>query len=98
MIGFSSIFFRCIRVNFPGAIALFSCVWILVCQGVASAAVIDKPTYTRDIMPVFQESCQLCHSPERIAPMSFMNYKEVRPWAKAIRKVVADRTMPPFHA
>jgi hypothetical protein len=30
--------------------------------------------------------------------MSFMSYGEVRPWAKAIRKAVSDRTMPPWHA
>ncbi len=30
--------------------------------------------------------------------MSFLNYAEVRPWAKAIRSSVALRRMPPWHA
>jgi len=30
--------------------------------------------------------------------MSFMTYKEVRPWAKAIAKAVESRVMPPWHA
>jgi hypothetical protein len=32
-----------------------------------------------------------------IAPMSFMSYQEVRPWAKAILKAVETKTMPPWH-
>jgi hypothetical protein len=30
--------------------------------------------------------------------MSFRDYKEVRPWAKAIKQQVATRAMPPWHA
>ena len=30
--------------------------------------------------------------------MALGSYEEVRPWAKSIRRVVADRTMPPWHA
>jgi hypothetical protein len=33
-----------------------------------------------------------------IAPMSLMNYKEVRPWAKAIAKAVGAKDMPPWDA
>ena len=33
-----------------------------------------------------------------VAPMSFTNYKEVRPWAKAIREKVVTREMPPWFA
>jgi hypothetical protein len=69
-----------------------------------SATAVDKPTFTKDVLPIVQENCQECHRPKgdetfgMIAPMSFMNYKEVRPWAKAIAKQVAARTMPPWHA
>ena len=35
--------------------------------------------------------------PGEIAPMSLITYKEVRPWAKAIREKVASRVMPPWH-
>ncbi len=64
----------------------------------------DKPTFTKDVLPILQEHCQVCHRPGganlsgMVAPMSFMNYKDTRPWAKAIAKQVAAKTMPPWHA
>ena len=56
------------------------------------------PTFTKDIAPIFFKNCAECHRPGEIAPMSLMNYKEVRPWAKAIREKVVSREMPPWHA
>ena len=56
------------------------------------------PTFTRDVLPILQEHCQTCHRPGQIAPMSFLDYGSVRPWAKAIRKAVLNRSMPPFPA
>ena len=32
-----------------------------------------------------------------MAPMSLVTYDEVRPWARAIRTRVMDRSMPPWH-
>lgn len=65
----------------------------------------DGPvTFTKDILPILQENCQTCHRPSganlsgMIAPMSFMTYEEVRPWARAIAKVAQSRQMPPWHA
>src|SRR5262245_2745605 len=37
-------------------------------------------TYTKDIAPIVQRSCQNCHRPDSIAPMSFMTYADVRPY------------------
>ena len=45
-----------------------------------------------------QNRCQECHRPGEAAPMSFLTYKEVRPWAKAIREAVITRKMPPWPA
>jgi hypothetical protein len=59
--------------------------------GKASSAV----TFSKDVAPIIQENCLSCHRPGQIAPMSFQNYKEVRPWAKAIRETVVKRVMPP---
>ena len=42
--------------------------------------------------------CQGCHRPGEAAPMSFLTYKETRPWAAAIREAVSTRKMPPWHA
>jgi len=43
------------------------------------------------------KNCASCHRPGEIAPMSLLTYKEVRPWAKAIREKVVTREMPPWH-
>jgi hypothetical protein len=50
------------------------------------------------VAPILFANCTSCHRPGEIAPMSLMNYKEVRPWARAIASKVADGTMPPWHA
>ena len=70
----------------------------------ASAEVPARPTFTKDILPIFQQECQICHRPAgqnlsgMVAPMALMTYREVRPWAKAIAKSVQARTMPPWTA
>jgi hypothetical protein len=55
-------------------------------------------TYAKDVAPIIQKNCQVCHRPGEVAPMSFMNYKEVRPWARSIREKVVTREMPPWFA
>jgi hypothetical protein len=56
------------------------------------------PTFTKNVAPILYKSCAECHRPSGIAPMSLIEYKEVRPWAKSIRERVVDRTMPPWFA
>lgn len=53
-------------------------------------------TFAKDVAPIFQRSCQACHRPGSIAPMSLLTYDAARPWAKAIRAQVTKRTMPPW--
>jgi hypothetical protein len=55
-------------------------------------------TYAKDVAPIIQKNCQVCHRPGEVAPMSFMSYKEVRPWARSIREKVVTREMPPWFA
>jgi hypothetical protein len=56
------------------------------------------PTFHKDVEPILQNRCQGCHRPGEAAPMTFMNYKEVRPWAKAIRGALLTGKMPPWQA
>src|SRR5688572_13532036 len=56
-----------------------------------------SPTFARDVLPIMQRSCQSCHRPGTPAPMSFMTFAEVRPWARAIKTKVVNREMPPWH-
>jgi hypothetical protein len=59
-----------------------------------------KPTFAKDIAPILQRSCQNCHRPNSIAPMSLITYEEVRPWARAIKQRTGLRNrmgvMPPW--
>ncbi|MBI3679940.1 MAG: thiol-disulfide isomerase, partial [Acidobacteria bacterium] len=56
------------------------------------------PTFTKDVAPIFYKHCVQCHRPKNIAPMSLLDYKSARPWAKSIREAVASRKMPPWFA
>lgn len=42
-------------------------------------------TFTKNIVPILQRSCQQCHRPNGVAPMPLVTYEEVRPWARAIK-------------
>src|SRR3954470_12760878 len=52
----------------------------------APVVVPDEVTYTKDIQPILQRSCENCHRPNGAGPMSLTTYEEVRPWARAIKQ------------
>ena len=54
-------------------------------------------TFSKDVAPILQRSCQNCHRPGSIAPMSLLTYKDARPWARSIKDKVVRRQMPPWH-
>jgi hypothetical protein len=56
------------------------------------------PTFSKDVAPIFFARCTGCHRPNDIAPMSLLDYRSSRPWAKAIRVSVLSRKMPPWFA
>ena len=45
-----------------------------------------QPTYSKDIAPILQRSCENCHRAGGGAPMPLTTYEEVRPWARAIKQ------------
>jgi len=65
----------------------------------ASAQTPPRPaaTFTKDVAPILQRSCQNCHRPGSIGPMSLLTYEDARPWARAIKNRVVQRQMPPWH-
>jgi hypothetical protein len=72
------------------SLALFgSAIIVLSAQG--------QVTFTKDVAPILQRSCQNCHRPGSIAPMSLLTYKDARPWARSIKEKVVRRQMPPWH-
>jgi len=53
-------------------------------------------TFNKDVLPILQKNCQSCHRPGEIAPMSFLTYRDARPWARAMKTAVVSRQMPPW--
>ena len=72
-------------------------VTVLLLSAPALAQTPAAPTFSKDIAPILQRSCQSCHRPGEIAPMALTTYREVRPWARSIKTRVVKRDMPPFH-
>jgi hypothetical protein len=65
---------------------------LAACATTAAAQV----TFTKDIAPILQNRCQVCHRPDNIAPMSLLTYQDARPWARSIKQQVVQRNMPPW--
>ncbi len=72
----------------------------LFLPAVALAQPQTEVTFARDIAPILQRSCQQCHRPGSVAPMSLITYEEARPWARAMKNRTALRNrrgaMPPW--
>jgi hypothetical protein len=75
---------------------------VVLALAVSVVAVAAPPstsvTYYKDVAPVVQNRCQECHRPGEVAPMSFMTYDDIRPWAKAMKTAVLTKKMPPWSA
>ena len=83
-----------------GLAALAVAVFVVPTQAAAQTGT-DEVTFTKDIAPILQRSCQKCHRPGSVAPMSLITYQDVRPWARSIRNRTALRdqpgVMPPWY-
>ncbi|MFL2434096.1 MAG: c-type cytochrome, partial [Vicinamibacterales bacterium] len=82
-------------LNFRVIASALFVVFCVTSQVAAQGA--DEVTFTKDVMPILQRSCQQCHRPGTGAPMSLLTFEEVRPWARAIKDRVVTRQMPPWH-
>lgn len=58
----------------------------------------EKPTFYRDVLPILQQHCQVCHRAGGIAPMALQTYEQARRYAGSIRAATQKRTMPPWFA
>jgi hypothetical protein len=56
------------------------------------------PSFSKDVAPILYRRCTSCHRPGENAPMSLLTYEEARPFARAIRRMVTSREMPPWFA
>jgi mono/diheme cytochrome c family protein len=54
-------------------------------------------TYAKDVAPIIQNNCMVCHRPGGIGPMDLLTYEDARRYARRIREQVANRLMPPYY-
>ena len=85
--------------SFVYSLGTVACLGVLPGAGIAQSQ-IDDVTYNLDVAPILERSCVKCHRPNSIAPMSFLTYEEVHPWAALIqyRTELRDKfgVMPPW--
>ena len=70
----------------------------LALASTSARAASPTPTFTKDIAPILYNRCVTCHRAGEVAPMALFSYEDVRPWAKAIKRKVESREMPPWGA
>jgi hypothetical protein len=69
-----------------------------VLQGQEKPVLTSSATFYRDVLPILQEHCQVCHRSGGIAPTAFQTYDGTRLYASAIAQAAEARTMPPWFA
>src|SRR5690242_11920436 len=77
-------------------VGMFSTIDKAGAQNSAKSTPRTEVTFAKDVAPILQRACQKCHRPDNMAPMSLLTYREVRPWARAIKAKVVTRDMPPW--
>src|SRR5260370_31886395 len=87
-------------LRLSGSLLCGSLMMLFVAQAADNGGKTDgarQVTFSKDVAPIFQKSCQSCHHQGTSAPMSLMTYSETRPWARSIKEHVVRRDMPPWH-
>jgi len=80
-----------VTISLAGVSALAASTWFA--RADASAV-----TFTKDVAPILYDRCVRCHRAGEVAPMALLTYEDVRPWARAIKRKVTSREMPPWGA
>src|SRR4051794_12062268 len=80
--------------------AVLAAGFVVRATAIAQSPSASDVTFTKDIVPILQRSCQECHHADGVAPMPLVTYEDVRPWARSIKTRTALRSqrgaMPPF--
>ena len=53
-------------------------------------------SYAKDIAPIVQEKCAVCHQPGGLGPMTLTSYDRIKAFSPMIREVLRTHRMPPF--
>jgi hypothetical protein len=57
-----------------------------------------SPTFYKDVLPILERHCQVCHRDGELAPFSLTTYQDAKHWASRLRIAVDRRKMPPWFA
>jgi hypothetical protein len=71
---------------------------LLTCWGGRAQLSPGTPTYYRDVLPILQKHCEVCHRAGGIGPTSFASQETAGRYAEAIRVVTQNGSMPPWFA
>lgn len=61
-----------------------------------TAGMATSVSYARDIAPILDANCVVCHRRGEVAPFPLETYQEARTWAAQLRDYTAHRLMPPW--
>jgi len=79
-------------------LAAFLLILIPIQTPQAPAGEESTPTYYRDVLPILEDHCQVCHRPGEIGPSPLVTYPQAGAMARLIAGVTSQRTMPPWFA
>jgi mono/diheme cytochrome c family protein len=85
-------------VRMIGAILVGALLTYMVGQSGRAPLSTAAPTYYRDVLPILQKHCEVCHRAGGIAPFSLASYEMAGRYADAIRVATQNRSMPPWFA
>src|SRR6266481_2254325 len=86
------------RIRVIGAILAIVAGVLLTCLAGRAQLSETAPTYYRDVLPILQKHCEVCHRDGGIGPISFADYERAGRYADAIRAVTEIKSMPPWFA
>ena len=55
-----------------------------------------KVTFYKDVLPILQKNCQVCHRKGEVGPFPLMTFKDAYNWAELISDQVTSGVMPPW--
>jgi hypothetical protein len=67
-------------------------------QTATPSSVSPAPTFARDIAPIVNDHCVVCHRPGQSAPFSLLSYDDVKKRGRQVVTATARGYMPPWHA
>ena len=71
---------------------------VVVTASQAGHAQSVSPTFYKDVLPILQQHCQVCHRQGEIAPMPLVSFFNAHRYAAAMKKMTGSKTMPPWFA